>query len=342
MHQRFSSSLLRWFHQHGRKTLPWQHDIHPYRVWVSEIMLQQTQVKTVIPYFERFMARFPDIHTLAAATEDQVLNLWAGLGYYARGRNLHRAAQQIVSEWNGKFPEQLSQLQSLPGLGRSTASAILAICAGQPLPILDGNVKRVLTRYCGITGYPGDKKIETQLWHKAEQFLPQKEIPDYTQAIMDLGALICLPRNPQCQVCPVQTHCVAYLTEQTAQLPTPKPKKTIPTKEVAFVIVRYQDSVLLEKRPSQGIWGGLWCLPEFKSEAELNAFLQNRSTVILKAKTHLFSHYRLLFTPHLVEVDQPFCHDKNQQWVSLNALQDYALPSPIAALLLNPGGLASQ
>jgi A/G-specific adenine glycosylase len=194
----FANQLLAWFHQHGRKTLPWQQNVHPYSVWVSEIMLQQTQVKTVIPYFERFMLRFPDIQTLAMASEDQVLALWAGLGYYARGRNLHRTAQIIVSEYQGQFPKNIMQVQSLPGLGRSTASAILAICEGQALPILDGNVKRVLARYCGISGYPGDKKIEAQLWQQATAFLPHTEIPDYTQAIMDLGALICLPKNPRC------------------------------------------------------------------------------------------------------------------------------------------------
>ena len=329
----FSSQLLHWFHQHGRKTLPWQQDIHPYRVWVSEIMLQQTQVKTVIPYFERFMARFPNIYTLAEASEDQVLVLWAGLGYYARGRHLHRAAQIIVSDFGGQFPQELAPLQNLPGLGRSTASAILAICNHQALPILDGNVKRVLTRYCGIVGYPGDKKIEAQLWQKAAQLLPKEAIPDYTQAIMDLGAMICLPRNPHCLICPVQTHCVAYLTGQTTSLPTPKPKKGIPTKEAAFVIVKYQESILLEKRPSKGIWGGLWCLPEFTTPADLNAFVQDRPIRILKTRTHVFTHYRLLFTPYILEVDQAFCHDKNQQWVPLNTLQNYALPAPIQVLL---------
>ncbi|MCX7123459.1 MAG: A/G-specific adenine glycosylase [Gammaproteobacteria bacterium] len=332
----FASLLLHWFHQHGRKTLPWQQDIHPYRVWVSEIMLQQTQVKTVIPYFERFMEAFPDIQSLALATEDQVLKHWAGLGYYARGRNLHRSAQIIQSEWGGQFPQALSQVQSLPGLGRSTASAILAICMSQPHPILDGNVKRVLARYFGISGYPGDKKIEAQLWEKAEACLPQQDIPDYTQAIMDLGAMICLPRNPQCAQCPVQKNCIANATHQTASLPTPKPKKAVPTKTAFFVIARYRDHILLEKRPSKGIWGGLWCPPEFTTEIDLNAFIHNRSIQILAPRQHQFTHYRLLFTPYLMEAETAFCHDKIHLWVPIKELSQYAFPAPISLILPIP------
>jgi A/G-specific adenine glycosylase len=369
MAKSFSSALLQWFERHGRKTLPWQNGLQDniapvlgqrllpaqtgpryaaelasvsaapaqeqyYRVWVSEIMLQQTQVKTVIPYFKRFMARFPNIQSLAAAQEEDVLALWAGLGYYARGRNLHRAAQLIMAEHGGAFPHTLTELQALPGLGRSTASAILAICEGQRLPILDGNVKRVLSRYHGIHGYPGDKKIETILWQYAEAALPlEREMPAYTQAIMDLGALTCLPKNPQCQQCPVQEDCIAYATEQTAILPTPKPKKIIPTKQAWFVIAKNKDRVLLEKRPSKGIWGGLWCLPEFTLKTSLNAFVQNHPLTILEPRPHQFTHYRLILNPCLIHVDQSFCHDKNQHWISLKQLDQYGLPAPILTLL---------
>ncbi len=329
----FASHLLTWFHQHGSKDLPWQRDIHPYRVWVSEIMLQQTQVKTVIPYFERFIARFPDIQALAQASEDQVLALWAGLGYYARGRNLHRAAQKIMTEYQGQFPLDSTQVQGLPGLGKSTAHAILAICEGQRLAILDGNVKRVLTRYCGISGYPGNKKIEAQLWQIAESFLPATSLPDYTQAIMDLGAMICLPRNPRCAECPVQQNCIAFAAQQTASLPTPKPKKALPTKEAAFVIAMHQGKVLLEKRPSKGIWGSLWCVPEFTTNMDLQAFIQDRVVTILAPRPHLFTHYRLILTPYVMEVAQPFCHDKNHQWVALDQIAEYGLPAPILLLL---------
>ncbi len=329
----FTALLLHWFHQHGRKTLPWQEDIHPYRVWVSEIMLQQTQVKTVIPYFERFMQRFPDLASLAAATQEEVLFYWAGLGYYARGRNLHHAAQKIMRDYGGCFPQELAALQSLPGLGRSTASAILAICNGQRLPILDGNVKRVLSRYFGISGYPGDKKVEALLWQKAADLLPHADIPAYTQAIMDLGALICLPRNPQCCKCPVQKDCFALQHQQTSTLPTAKPKKAYPTKEAYFALILQDDKLLLEKRPPKGIWGGLWCPPEFDTKAELTTFLQGYPATASETRTHLFTHYRLLFTPYWAKVDTQFCHDKNQVWIPMSNLGSQPVARPIQILL---------
>ncbi len=285
-------------------------------------MLQQTQVKTVIPYFERFIAAFPSIAHLAAASLDQVLSHWAGLGYYARARNLHKTAKILVAEYKGKFPRDLETLQKLPGLGRSTASAILAICFSQALPILDGNVKRVLTRYLGIAGYPGDKPVEQQLWLQAKALMPASNIPAYTQAIMDLGALICTSRNPSCLLCPVQPHCIAYRDNLINSLPTRKPKVAYPTKQAFFLILTDGHTILLKQRPNNGIWGGLWCLPEFKTLSDIP--YQNYQ--ILPERSHLFTHYRLRFTPIVIKttIPQPF------DW---QALPNYGLPAPIKRLL---------
>lgn len=325
----FSVLLLDWFYHSGRKNLPWQLALDPYPVWISEIMLQQTQVKTVIPYYTRFMLRFPTIFDLAKAPQDEVLTHWAGLGYYARARNLLKMAQIIVSEYQGHFPEDLDTLKSLPGLGRSTASAILAICHGKMLPILDGNVKRVLTRYLGISGYPGDKKIETLLWQQAENLLPQTEIPAYTQAIMDLGALICTPKNPSCLLCPVQKDCLACQNGLTHQLPTPKPKKAYPTKKAYFLIFTDGERVTIEKRPDQGIWGGMWCLPERDSLDSL----QDKEFKIGQEYTHLFTHYRLLYTPIVIKVESEML----PTGIRFADLPNYALPAPIKTLLTEFG-----
>ncbi len=336
----FSQRLLSWFHQHGRKKLPWQRDLTPYPVWVSEIMLQQTQVKTVIPYYERFMARFPTLHALAAASQDEVLSLWSGLGYYARGRNLHKAAHIIVEEYQGQFPTELAILQTLPGLGRSTASAILAICFGTRHAILDGNVKRVLTRYFGIEGYPGEREIESKLWQEAERLLPAEEIniPAYTQAIMDLGAMICLPKRPTCLLCPVQNDCIALRNQCIDALPTPKPKRAYPTKKAWFVLLKNGNSLHLIQRPQSGIWGGLWCPPEFPDEASAHTYLTNLGLNPKNAKTlppqhHLFTHYRLEFTPILFDCDPTVCHDKLLMWTPLYQISEKGLPAPISRLI---------
>jgi len=257
-----ADTLLAWFDTHGRHDLPWQHPRTPYRVWISEIMLQQTQVSTVVPYFERFLQRFPDVHSLAAAAQDDVLALWSGLGYYARARNLHRAAQHIVERHDGKFPTTLEAWLALPGIGRSTAGAILAQAFEQRQPILDGNVRRVLARYHAIDGWPGDRAVQDQLWKRAEAATPHRRIADYTQAIMDLGATVCT-RTPRCNQCPLSTGCGAHRLGRTADFPGRRPRKTLPVRLTAMLVLRDENGrILLVRRPPTGIWGGLWSLPE--------------------------------------------------------------------------------
>ncbi|MGB1271575.1 MAG: A/G-specific adenine glycosylase, partial [Endozoicomonas sp.] len=228
----FSQKLLEWFDQHGRKDLPWQQDKTPYRIWVSEIMLQQTQVTTVIPYFKKFMGRFPDVHALAAASEDEVLHFWSGLGYYSRARNLHKAARTVTKEFSGEFPRSVELLMKLPGIGRSTAGAIAAISMGVRAPIMDGNVKRVLTRYCGVKGWPGKSAVAEKLWDIAEQLTPDRRVDDYTQAMMDMGATLCTRSKPNCHQCPLKTHCKAHRAGEETRYPEPKPKKDKPQRAV--------------------------------------------------------------------------------------------------------------
>ena len=259
----FSERLLAWFDEHGRKTLPWQQDRTPYRVWVSEIMLQQTQVATVIPYYERFMARFPKVDDLAHAPIDDVLSLWTGLGYYARARNLHKTACIIADEYDGKFPDSVEGLESLPGIGRSTAGAILTLGHGGWAPILDGNVKRVLARYHAIEGWPGRSDVLAALWRASEAVTPRHRTADYTQGIMDLGATLCTKSKPECLFCPMMEDCQARISGTQAAYPGKKPKKKIPTRQTYFTIcVDSNGQVLLERRPPSGIWGGLWSFPE--------------------------------------------------------------------------------
>ncbi|TNC94429.1 MAG: A/G-specific adenine glycosylase [Gallionellaceae bacterium] len=261
----FASRLTVWQRAHGRHDLPWQEQ-DAYRVWLSEIMLQQTQVATVIPYFQRFVTSFPNIAVLAAATEDQVLAHWSGLGYYARGRNLHKAARIIVAKFGGEFPEKFEDILELPGIGRSTAAAVCALAFHQRRAILDGNVKRVLARYRGIEGWAGEKQVEEQLWQQAEALLPNEGVATYTQALMDMGATICTRSRPKCVLCPVQTDCIALQTDRINTLPTPKPKNVIPERHATFLLLMHGNDILLEKRPSSGIWGGLWCPPQFDGE----------------------------------------------------------------------------
>lgn len=304
---RFTVALLAWFALHGRKHLPWQRDLTPYRVWVSEIMLQQTQVATVIPYYERFMARFADVQALAAAPMDEVLHLWTGLGYYARGRNLHRAAQQIVADHAGVFPDTLDTVQALPGIGRSTAGAILAISMSQRHPILDGNVKRVLTRYFGVSGFPGEAAIERQLWQFADACTPASQVGHYTQAIMDLGATVCVRSRPACAACPVATDCVARQTGRQSELPTRKPRKTRPLRDAWPVLaIRDDGAVLLEKRPAAGIWGGLWAFPQFEEQRLASQWLTDRFGAVTVVSgdiyRHAFTHFDLHLHPLLARV----------------------------------------
>lgn len=263
MPDRFARNLLHWYDKHGRHDLPWHHNRNAYRVWVSEIMLQQTQVTTVIPYFEAFMARFPDVRALASAPEDDVLSHWSGLGYYARARNLHKAAKQVVMEFGGEFPADQETLESLTGIGRSTAAAILAQAFGKRATILDGNVKRVLARYHAVPGWPGQSAVLNKLWEHAENHTPEERVKDYTQAIMDLGAMVCTRNKPECKTCPVNDGCQAYNRDEVQRYPGPKPRKEKPEKTTWMLILEdTKGRILLERRPPTGIWGGLWSLPE--------------------------------------------------------------------------------
>ena len=254
----FAQAVLTWFDEHGRKDLPWQKNISKYSVWISEIMLQQTQVKTVIPFYERFMLSFPDVVALANAPQEDVLHHWTGLGYYARARNLHKAAQQIRDNHKGVFPSEFADVLALPGIGRSTASAILSIAQQQRLAILDGNVKRVLARFFAVEGWPGNKKVEDEMWLLAESLLPKERINDYTQVMMDLGATLCTRSRPACELCPVHTHCLAYAQGRQTELPHKKPKKEVPHKYVTVLIPYYAGRAWMKKRLGEGIWGGLW------------------------------------------------------------------------------------
>ena len=345
----YQKKVLEWFDIRGRKDLPWQQNKTPYRVWVSEIMLQQTQVSTVIPYFERFMGRFPDVISLAKAAEDEVLHQWTGLGYYSRARNLHRAAKRIADEFEGQFPDSLDALQQLPGIGRSTAGAILSIAFQKPTAILDGNVKRVLTRLYNIAGYPGDKKISDHLWKIAEALTPAERVADYTQAIMDLGATICVRGKPQCTQCPLNTLCEAYPAGTAKALPCPKPKKILPIRQSAFLILQNNHHVLLQKRPSPGIWGGLWSLPECQhalSQTDIADFCHQEWNIkkvkIKKIKLaepfrHTFSHFHLDIHPVLVTLSHQQCimEDNQQIWYNLREPQTIGLPTPIKKILRN-------
>ncbi len=302
----FSDRLLRWFDIHGRKDLPWQRDISPYRVWVSEIMLQQTQVATVIPYFEKFMHRFPTVDKLACASEDEVLHLWTGLGYYARARNLHKSAKIVLQDHQGALPDSLESLRALPGIGRSTAGAIISIACQRRAVILDGNVKRVLSRYLGIEGWPGKSSVANQLWAGAEALTPDTRYGDYSQAIMDLGATVCTRTRPTCETCPLNEDCFALIKQQIDQLPGKKPKTNLPVKSTCMLIVANGDGeLLLQKRPSTGVWGGLWSFPEC-GEHEIESTLERLMVESFKCEAltsfrHTFTHFHLDITPILVK-----------------------------------------
>jgi A/G-specific adenine glycosylase len=302
----FAAALGDWHARHGRHDLPWQRRRTAYRVWVSEIMLQQTQVATVIPYYERFMQRFPDVATLAAAPLDDVLHLWSGLGYYARARNLHRAAALIAEQHGSRFPRSFEAVAQLPGIGRSTAGAILALSRGERFPILDGNVRRVLSRHFGVEGSTSDRATLEKLWSLAEECTPAKGVDVYTQAIMDLGATVCVRRNPSCGACPVSATCVAYRDGRQHELPSPKPARARRIRQVYMLAaVREDGDVLLERRPERGVWGGLWCLPEFATAAQAADYAQSAlrgvsaRPVPLEAVEHTFTHFDLVITPLL-------------------------------------------
>jgi A/G-specific adenine glycosylase len=335
-------ALLAWFDRHGRHDLPWQTPRTPYRVWVSEIMLQQTQVATVRGYFQRFVDALPELAALAAAPEDQVLALWSGLGYYSRARNLHRAAKICLERHGGELPRDLEALAALPGIGRSTAGAILAQAHGLRVPILDGNVKRVLARYHGLRGWPGARAVEQQLWQFADAHTPAARVADYTQAIMDLGATRCLRARPLCDLCPLAEGCVARREHLTALLPERKPAKATPTRATCMVLLRDGDGrVLLERRGPTGVWAGLWSLPEAVEAAAAAAYARAQDLDIgafdaLPPFVHAFSHYRLSVQPLAAVLRVPPASVRDgasARWADAAALPGIGLPAPVRKLL---------
>ena len=337
----FAERLLVWHAEHGRHDLPWQASRAPYRVWLSEIMLQQTRVDTVIPYYTRFLERFPDIQALAAAPVEEVLGLWSGLGYYARARNLHKAAQQVVEDFGGCFPQRAQDIVTLPGIGRSTAAAIAAFCFDERAAILDGNVKRVLCRVFGIEGFPGERAVETRLWALAEELLPPAQADTYIQAQMDLGATVCTRGRPACERCPLAQMCVARASGREAQLPQPRPKKAVPLRHVRVAVIEQGAAVLLERRPPAGIWGGLLSLPELPEEAVLPEWLAARFGAAvgecrpLPVLRHVFSHFRLDIEPfHCVLSARPaVVAEEGLEWLALDALAEAGLPAPVRRIL---------
>ena len=340
MQATFATRITEWQRQHGRHELPWQ-GADAYRVWLSEIMLQQTQVVTVIPYYQRFIASFPDVAALAQASVDAVLAHWSGLGYYSRARNLHAAAQVVIERHDGKFPRQFAQILELPGIGRSTAAAICALAYHERHAILDGNVKRVLARHAAIEGYSGDKKIEAQLWQQAEALLPQANVAAYTQGMMDIGATLCTRSKPKCGECPVSGDCVALQSGRVAQLPTPRPRKALPEKHSTFLLLLHNGDILLEKRPPSGIWGSLWCPPQFADASAAMAWCgQSGMDVSLETKlplfVHTFTHFRLHITPLCVELRRKplVAAQPGSVWLDMNDALQAAIPTPVRKIIL--------
>ena len=339
----FHERLLDWYDIHGRKDLPWQHDISPYHVWLSEIMLQQTQVSTVIPYYLRFITQYVDITSLASAKLDDILALWAGLGYYARARNLHKAANILVRQHKAEMPFSIDELIALPGIGRSTAGAIMALAHQQKHPILDGNVKRVLARYTAISGWPGKKPVEQKLWKIAESLLPEKRITHYTQAQMDLGATICKRNKPLCLQCPLHEDCKAFQLGTPELFPTSKPKKEIPSRQSHWLIAQSNNGkILLEQRPNNGIWGGLWSFPEFDCPINLVSFSQEKLKVDPEeiqhqtSISHVFTHFKLDITPYLVHSSDNYQKIDNNKifgWYTIRDALQLGIPAPVKAFL---------
>lgn len=371
----FSSRLIAWQRVHGRHDLPWQY-ADAYAVWLSEIMLQQTQVAAVIPYYQNFFAAFPTIAALAAATEEQVLTQWSGLGYYARGRNLHRGAQIIMEKHHGEFPRQFAQILELPGIGRSTAAAISALAFHERHAILDGNVKRVLARYCGIAGSPNKNAVSAQLWQRAEALLPppcrervgegvetlptsnrilsfppkggrdivaagiNNDIATYTQALMDMGATLCIRSKPKCGECPVNSDCVAFQSGRVNELPTPRPRQAVPERHTTFLLLMHGNDILLEKRPGSGIWGGLWSLPQFDDEeAAKNWFIQNGMAAshgeMLATFTHTFTHFKLHINPLKIQLSRKPLRAAQPAsvWLDVGEATRSAIPAPVRSML---------
>jgi A/G-specific adenine glycosylase len=342
----FADAIVAWQKQHGRHDLPWQNTVDPYAIWVSEIMLQQTQVAAVIGYYGKFMRRFSNIATLANASQEEVLQCWSGLGYYSRARNLHAAAQTIVDDFDGVFPAQFDDILSLPGIGRSTAAAISTFALNAPQPILDGNVKRVFARHFNIAGWPSAPKIAQQLWQIAE-----RENPDglnqttnaiaYTQGLMDLGATLCTRTKPKCATCPVNTSCVAFKLGLVSSLPTPKPRKALPEKSTTMLIFMHNNEILLEKRPQTGIWAGLWSLPEIEMHEIASEIAQSRLGLEVEADepfsivNHAFTHFKLAITPQPLQVIRQTLQAQapNMIWLSINDAIGAAIPTPVRKIL---------
>ena len=337
----FSTHIIRWQRRSGRHSLPWQNTRDPYRVWLSEIMLQQTQVATVIPYYERFLLRFPHITALAIADADAVMQHWAGLGYYARARNLQRAAQQIVEKHGGEFPRNFDDVHALPGIGRSTAAAICAFSFGTRGAILDGNVKRVFARHFGVEGDVKSKPVEDKLWGIAHNVLPEKDIEAYTQGLMDLGASLCARREPACLLCPLNASCVAHATGRTAELPGRGRKRELPQRETQMLILIADGKVLLEKRPPTGIWGGLWSLPEAAIGTDVMTIATSRYGVTSGAAkhgtklVHGFTHYSLTIHPVEIAVSKRalVAMEPGAMWLDFSVALEAALPAPVKKLL---------
>lgn len=336
---KFASRLVDWQRRCGRRGLPWQGTRDPYRIWLSEVMLQQTQVAAVIPYYERFLERFPTVETLARAGEEEVLRLWSGLGYYARGRNLHAASRRIVLEHEGRFPDSSGKIAELPGVGRSTAAAIAAFAFGERAAILDGNVKRVLARQYGIAGFPGEKAVEARLWGLAERLLPAADIAVYTQALMDLGATVCTRGKPRCDACPVRSTCVARKSGLTEKLPAPRPKRSVPSRSATWLVLRHAGQVLLERRPGAGIWGGLWSFPECGRDPQdycrevLRCDLTG--TRELDPIAHAFTHFKLRVRPIVCDVRgaAPRAEQDGRMWIGIEEAMGAAVPAPVRKLL---------
>jgi A/G-specific adenine glycosylase len=336
----FAERIVAWHAMHGRRDLPWQSTRDPYRVWLSEIMLQQTQVATVVDYYARFLQWFPDVRYLAAAPLAEVMRLWAGLGYYSRARNLHACARCVVETRDGRFPGDARSLEQLPGIGRSTAAAIAAFCFGERAAILDGNVKRVLARHRGIEGNPRLANVDRRLWQLAHDLLPGSgAMAAYTQGIMDLGATVCTRRQPRCDACPVAQGCVALRTDRVDALPTPRPRKVTPTRRVQMLVAVHHNAVLVEQRPPSGVWGGLLALPQFDTTAALRACLpsfgESARVTALPRRRHAFTHFTLEFTPQLVRIERfaPHAAEPLATWLPLSQVETAALPAPIRTLL---------
>jgi A/G-specific adenine glycosylase len=337
----FSARLLAWHRRHGRHDLPWQGTRDAYRIWVAEIMLQQTQVAAVIPYYLRFLERFPDIAALAAAPQDEVLRLWSGLGYYSRARSLQRAAQLVMDHHGGAFPRALGQIEALPGIGRSTAAAIAAFAYGTRAAILDGNVKRVLARHFAVAGYSGEKRVEARLWQLAEAQLPARAVGSYTQAIMDLGATLCTRARPCCTVCPIAQSCQALALRRVADFPSPRPARALPSRTIHMLLLLRAGELLLEKRPPSGIWGGLWSLPELADSGMADAHCRARYGCSIAAPQplapllHGFTHFKLQITPLLCRVARraPAAREPNQIWLNLDEASRAPIPAPVRELI---------